>query len=406
MSVIVSVKVWRFIYVATLLYSLVLISLLAGFYLERFKLRLPSLARSPDSTAAVAPLALDKSELVPHFAYFDHRQQRSHTNATVIFISILEVYRDNVVGCKIDDVLQTEIRVSDIVLYTWVKRYLSLSHRDCFVFCYDMDIEESSLVSILYDRNGTSLEVPVASDVVYPNYDSEEDAVMLCAVGFGSVPHLDQWLLYQQTIGMKFIHLNVEPSFLVNFKTSSLLQKFIDSSFVGMTVWNMTLSKKHVFYHSQSLKCHDCILRYQGRYKYVMVMDFDEYFIPLGSHKDVHFYVKNLFKETTGSVYLSRHEYYCRTGNGTNEALVADGNVTRLYSTEVSAHKNEGKSVHLMKAVEQTSVHRVGGLLSPYQTLVFNDSPKHTHCYIAHITEAKLEEDPRFKRLPRNQCKQ
>ena len=345
----------------------------------------PRAQKAHDNATVIYERITPSTEIVSLSVYFDPRAQKAHDNATVIFVSVLKAYRQSILGCEVDGIEELKPSVVDIVLSAYIERYFPVSHMDCFVYCYDMDINEHSNVSVIYSKNGTVLKEPVRTAVVVPNYDVEEDAVMVCAAGYGTIPNLDQWLTYQQTVGIKFIHINAHPSFLVNLNKSSVLQKFVASAYVTMTVWEEYLDKNQVFYYSQSLKYHDCIMRYQGRYKYMMVIDFDEYFIPFGDKKDVHSYVMNLIKRNVGSVILSRQEYFCKAKRFNDMAMPSDGNLTKLYETSQSVHNNEGKSIHLVKVIEQNSVHSAGVLFPPYKYLNYQYSPQSSHCQIAHL---------------------
>ena len=134
------------------------------------------------------------TDIVLLSVYFDPRAQKVHDNATVIFVSVLKAYRQSILGCEVDGIEELKPSVVDIVLSVFIERYFPVSHMDCFVHCYDMDINMHSKVSLVYSKNGTVLKEPVRTAVVIPKYDVEEDAVMVCAAGFGIIPNLDQWL--------------------------------------------------------------------------------------------------------------------------------------------------------------------------------------------------------------------
>ena len=338
-----------------------------------------------NSTTSTTSYLNFSKDIVPLSVYFDPRRQQAHDNATVIFVSVLKTYRKNILGCEVDGIEKMKPRVVDIFLSDFIDFFYPVTHRDCIVYCYDMDIKEHSKVSLIYSKNGMVLKEPVRTAVVIPKYDVEEDAVMVCATGFGAIPNMDMWLTYQQTVGIKFIHINVHPSFLVNLNKSSVLQKLVARGYVTMTVWKEYLNRRQVFYYSQSFKYHDCILRYQGRYKYMMVIDFDEYFIPFDNKKDVHSYAINLIKGDVGSVILSRQEYFSKARGFKDMAVPRDGNLTKLYDTSQSFLDNMGKSIHLVKVIEQNSVHQAGALLPPYTIINYRDSSRLLHCQIAHI---------------------
>jgi len=337
-------------------------------------------AKGPNKCFEINP------DLVPHRAYFDRRPQGSHSTATVVSISVLLEYRDKIVGCDVDGVIGNKTAVVDIVLSGFIAKYHPVTHVDVFVYCYDMDVVPESAVSVLYRKNGSVISVPAMADIVIPNFGAEEESVMVCAAGFGRVPYLDQWLTYQKEVGIKFIHINVNPEFLVNFNSSAVLQNFSNIGYVSVELWESYLNETQVFYHSQSLKYHDCVLRYQGKFKYIMVIDFDEYFVPFGNEKDVLSYAKTLIKGNVGSVILPRQNYYCMIKGGKEGPMPGDGNLTKLYSPTGSSHPYEGKSIHLTKAILQNSVHRAGELFSPYTILNYRDSPSEAHCRLAHLS--------------------
>ena len=168
--------------------------------------------------------------------------------------------------------------------------------------------------------------------------------------------YLDEWLTYQQTIGINFIHINVHASFLQYIEMSAVLQKLIQDKYVKIMVWEQFLNKSQVYYYAQTLKYQDCIQRYQNIYKYMMIADFDEYFIPLARQKNIRFYVNHLFKDDrTGSVVLYTIKYKC-LANHSDKLVALDGNRTKLVNFQKpEKFSGEVKSIHLVKAVQEVS---------------------------------------------------
>ena len=367
-----------------LVYLLSLICVAAMFLLtSNFKLK--------KSRVSFTPIQLNMSvqkvnfDLVLHSAYFDKRPQNSHGNATVVLMSVLKEYRDEILGCEVDGNIYWKTDVVDIYVIHWILSTFKISHIDCVLYCYDAEVKEDSVINVLYNKSGTIDKETVLRDILIPNYETEEEAVMVCATGFGEVQHLDEWLTYQRTIGVKFIHLNVNPSFLINLNKSSLLQNLTDTGYVAIVTWEDSLNDSQVYYHSQSLKYQDCVFRYQGKYKYMMVIDFDEFFIPLSNDRDILSHAKFLLKQKYGSVELPRREYSCKA-TGVNENTLRDGNLTKMYDTSESSRHGEGKSIYLLKAVLQSGIHEVGHLLPNYKGINYRRKPKSSiHCYVAHF---------------------
>ena len=332
---------------------------------------------------------LQDTSAVAIAAYFDGRKQHSHSNVTVIFAAVLQSLERNVTGCEVDEVQELNdnlVLVRPIKITLWLKKHRLFTHTELMVLCFDMKITKNSTVKLLLKGNGETMKIPVLKDIVLPVESTEQDEVMICATGFGSPENLDQWLLYQQAIGIKFIHLNIHISFVQNINKSETLRYFLESGNVTMMVWEEQLNQSQVFYHSQSFKYQDCLFRYQNVYKYILLIDFDEYFIPLGPQKYVHYYAKRLLgRRNIASVELPEKFYYCKIKDSENMTVPKDGNITRLYDPSYSSTDDNHKSIHLVKFVEEVSVH-VGIPFRSHRGVAYN-SPRQTNCYIAHISK-------------------
>ncbi len=121
------------------------------------------------------------SDLVAHRVYFDRRSWKSHSNSTVILVSVREVYRDAIVGCETDGIKNYKKEVIDIPTLKFIAATSPVTHRDCYLYCFNSSIHERSSVSVLYRRNTTVIQEPVRSDsVVFPPSKSVvEDEVMV-----------------------------------------------------------------------------------------------------------------------------------------------------------------------------------------------------------------------------------
>ncbi len=87
-------------------------------------------------------------DLVAHMVYFDRRSWKSHSNSTVIMVSVREVYRDVIVGCGIDGIKYYKIEVIDIPTLKFLAATSPVTHRDCYVYCFNSIIHENSSVSV------------------------------------------------------------------------------------------------------------------------------------------------------------------------------------------------------------------------------------------------------------------
>ena len=328
-------------------------------------------------------------EVVALSSYYDSRQRHSHNNSTAILAAALnEIVEENaILGCEVDGVIQSRpmMMIKPILINWWIKMHHPKPYTEITVSCFDMAVHKNSMVSLIYQYEGIYYKAAVEKAVVIPSevQVAQNNSVMVCSTGYGTPRFLDHWLLYQTTIGVTFIHLNVHVSFIQNVNKSSVLKRYIQSGYVKMIVWEEYLNKSQVFLYSQSLKYQDCMLRYHHAYKYIMIIDFDEFFIPLGIEKEVSFYADYLLEGSFfGSFHLPTIKYYCALKNFPASAVLQDGNITKLYSTTQFSVQEKGKSIHQLKVMEEASVH-YATLIPPHKTKYA--SKDESKCYLAHI---------------------
>ena len=111
----------------------------------------------------------------------------------------------------------------------------------------------------------------------------------------------------------------------------------------------------------------------------MMIIDFDEYFVPLEPEKDIHSYAKRLFRgQNLGSVVLPNIWYYCKLKGLANVTMPKDSNITKFYDTSYSscACPQDGKSIHIVKFVKEASVHIAAYLLPTYKRVAYTSLRK------------------------------
>ena len=337
-------------------------------------------------------------DLCAFSVYYDRRPRQSFMNATVVLVSVVKHLLDNVVGCEIDGVLSTNIIFRKMVPAHWIDVHFgSLTHTDCILYCHDMEVNMNSTIYIVFKITDKKLRALVNTSVVFPKEGPEKDEVMVCATGFGSPILLDEWLVYQKTIGVKFIHMNIHESFLRNRERSPILSNYIQTGYVKVMLWEEHLDKTQVYYYSQIFKYLDCLYRYQNLYRYLIVCDYDEFFNPVGTIRDVHSFAKLVFereevfwssllgKKKLGSVKLPEKVYYCPV----NESVFpSDGNITKHYDTNQFLI-GQGKSIHLVSAVMELDAHRGDYFFFPYQYFKLvhvSDRNLANSFYVSHIS--------------------
>ena len=123
----------------------------------------------------------------------------------------------------------------------------------------------------------------------------------------------------------------------------------------------------------------------------MMIVDFDEYFVPLEQNKGIHYYATRLLKGNIASVVLPVIHYNCKLKGYENMTMPKDGNVTKLYNTSFSVTSREvGKSIHVVKFIEEVSIHSAPYLLPPHVGIKYAASPLHSKPYIIHLMRSSL----------------
>ena len=187
-------------------------------------------------------------------ANFDAKSRETHKHATVILVHVLKEMWKQIKGCEVEGVQQLMAKATPIAITPFIQKHNQVSHNDLILLCYDMYVRQNSSMNLLFEASGQLVKVLVKrKGVVMPGKGPEKDEVMVCASGFGIIDDLDQWLVYQQAIGVKLVHLNVGKSFLANIDKSYVLRTMLGVGFVTMLVWHNELNSTQVFYHSQSL---------------------------------------------------------------------------------------------------------------------------------------------------------
>ena len=192
-------------------------------------------------------------------------------------------------------------------------------------------------------------------------------SVMACTTVFGTPPYFGAWLRYQKTIGVDLVYVNAADTFLCGdaFK-DTFLQQSIKSGFVQLKVWKEYLKPKALFYHSQALYYQNCLYRFQGVYKYVIMSDFDDFLIPAGG-KDVGEILQSLFdpKPKLGGIQLDWLRYFEPDGGFNYDEILA-GRFIQYIQAEPRVIENNSKSIHKLSATSDVGIHKIAGQMKGY----------------------------------------
>ena len=332
-----------------------------------------------------------KHDVLPLVAFFDSRPRYSHSNSTVLLVQVRDVKRqryNRVIGCGVDDVRAPAYRVKPLFVYrNWIRSNVpNLTHSEAVVTCYDLPSRNGSKAYVLYRpyRIPYLLKVYSERPVFVPGGlgPMRPWSLVVCTTVYNRPPWLSEWLRYQQTIGVDYIHLYAQQSFIDQGGMSNPeLQKLVSSQRLRVDVRNAYLNSSEVYYYSQPLHYQDCLLRFRGVYEFAMLIDTDDFLVPrVPDHPDVHFYLKHLFRDNIASVKLDWVRYFPSCGLTTPPDKILDGNLTHHLATH-RCYKEYVKSIHRLEYVTEAAVHEVTYLIPGYKKAIASNST----VYIAHI---------------------
>ena len=338
--------------------------------------------------------------VIPRKAFYDNRNawKPDKGNVVVVLVEMSELAHGTISACEINGyyTLASDDLREDT---TWIKsRNKYLTHALVFVFCLFVPpsvlINGASVKLIHKGKNDTcfSRVETEFSLVVKPNYYSNTtiergpDSVVICIPLFGRPQYFDPWLKYQNYLGADMVYIAADPSFSVNATIDySFLKEALDSGFAKMEVWRNPLGKR-VFWHSQLIKYQTCIMQYLGVFQYAFMLDSDDFFNPLlPSHKNLHFYVTNIFLNqpklaTAGVKWLN----YCSVPDLSQ--IPHNGNLTATLKDHILQTKSSGrKALHRIDGILYVGIHTSFTQVKGYYKKYDNGKL----AYVAHIRPRK-----------------
>ena len=323
-------------------------------------------------------------DLLPRSAYFDNRHRDGHDNATVILVQVskLAIREKRIVGCGVDEHFKTKgfsFKLLDV--FKWIhKRYPTLTHDDAWVICYDLPAHQGSRTFVLFnDKTRGILKIETERRLYVPSRTAKENftsafnewksSVLVCTTMFGKPPWLREWLVYQKTIGVDFIHIYAQESFIAEGgANNSVLQSYLKSGYAKLDVRKAFLDESQDFYHQQALLYVDCTYRYRTEFDYALLYDTDDFFVPvIPGETDIHYYANRLFhNQKIAAVPFKWIHYYPDCGLTTGPENIKDGNVTKYLAFKKHYERNERKSMYRLSAVVEVQIHDVVKLMPGY----------------------------------------
>lgn len=341
--------------------------------------------------------------VTPRRAYYDTR--KVPLNRLIILTQVQDNAVKSILACEINGAqsISIKLKIEDVRWVRSRKRYRRFTHRLVIIQC--LGIREESIIngsfpSVIYRKEGDDyysrveaerpLYITEHEDGDASTFDRGSGSVVVCCTLFDEPEKLDHWLIYQKTLNVDMVHLNVDTTFYRNAtRNYPFLVEALDSGFVKMDVWENVIDDRY-FYKDQLVKYQDCLYRYMGVFEYGFFLDFDDYFNPsLTQHKDIHFYLDKYFeKKNIGSVNFAWHHMSCKPSPELLDNLT-DGNISSILSGNESYWRAETKTCYRLNACQFIHVHFAVAFLPGFHNIVH---PNKDSVYVAHVrhTSSKL----------------
>ena len=334
----------------------------------------------------------EKKDVLPIVAFFDNRPKYHHNNSTVILVQVRDVKQiryNRITGCGIDNTTAKTFRVKPLYVYrNWIRPHFpNLTYTEAVVTCYDLPSSHGSKAYVIYRpyRMAALWKVYSERPVVVPkDLSLRHPSIVVCSTVYGQPPWISEWLRYQKTIGVDFIHFYAQESFVEQGGMDiPIVKQFIAENRLVVDVRKAYLNSSQIYYYSQPLLYQDCVLRYHGVYDYAMLVDTDDFFIPrIPDQKDIHYYLDLLFQSVkTGTVRLDWIRYFPSCGLTTPPDKILDGNVTDHLSTYESSYQYV-KSIHKLSVTHEVAVHEATRM---FPGIKMDSAASNSTAYIAHL---------------------
>jgi len=369
---------------------------------HRVKVKTDPVAMNVPHWASIEPSNIHSppsKDVIVRSVYLDNRPRRGHRNASVFMLearrTILE--RHLITGCSVGGLHPARFKVRPLLQNpVSLSNQPNLTHFLAMVDCYDLSVGNGSNASIRYvtaGRDSTPITAWSERPLIIPQQYQRAGVhgipkIVVCVIVFDKPPFLNEWLLYQKTIGVDHIYMTAEDSFVkAGGFENAYLRQLVKEGFVSFEVWKQWLNDSEVRYHSQALAYQDCVYRLRGTYDYAFVLDHDDFFIPRVPGKNkIHYYIENWCKNS-GSCEFKWTEFY--PDCGMENKFTRDGNITNLLTSTAHLKRSERKSLHNLLATLDVGVHIVHTLIHGYK----RDLVPENIAYLAHIRVHKMPPD-------------
>ena len=365
--------------------------------------------RLSSAIAAAKPDSLFSHHVILRAVYLDPRPRNGFLNASVFLAEVrkelLERGGEGIVACGVGGGVSATLALRVPRNSWWVhETEPHLTHDVVMIDCFGLPSAPHGSRAYLWyhplgdgegERDGrlhrAESEHPYFVPRPKQTQNRDDLKIVVCmAVVRDFPPFMGEFLRYYKHLGVDHVYMTAEDSFVMNgiIEGDEFVREALAEGFLSFSFWHMWLSPDKVFYHAQMLAHEDCVYRFQGTYDYALIVDSDDYFVPLvPEHMRLEFYVELYCR--FGACVFQWLEYFPDCGQDWSR-LGRHGNVTNtLLSRTFDRRFGTGKTIYRLVAVLDAGTHNPQHLLQGYKFLFVPPNA----AYVAHIRKNKMPPD-------------
>lgn len=235
-------------------------------------------------------LPLTDKDIVVRSAYANHHKQNlgHHKNSTIILIEVRKSLLVEGVfkSCGVGRHSSSKLKVVSLGTESGTMNN-AFPHTQALLHCYDVTANHRDHAWVAYKKTVFGGEYIFRANAEQPvlyrrgGRDRRGNIVVCAAMLPHYTPFVEDWIRYQETIGVDHVHLTLDSSFLREGRfDEDFLQTAVEESYLSVEFWHQWLNETDISDHSLDLALYSCALRYQDTYSYIVFSDPRDFFVP------------------------------------------------------------------------------------------------------------------------------
>jgi hypothetical protein len=238
-------------------------------------------------------LPLAEKDVVVRSAYVVNSRlgaDAGYKNSTVILLEVKKRLLDENAfeGCGVGRYASTTFEVISIDAESCGTERGRFTHTQALLYCYDVSVNHLDRAWVTYRKEisdeMSTFQAKAELPLLLHGRSAGRGGIVVCAAMLPHyTPFVEDWISYQQTIGVDHIHLILESTFLnLGSFDREFLHAVVDESYLTVEFWHQWLNETDICDHSLDLAWYSCALRFQDFYSHVIFSDPRDFFIPSG----------------------------------------------------------------------------------------------------------------------------